>query len=922
MSLSQQKQEHQKHYNPTDFVLPFSTLNRDMLAQVGGKAANLGELISAKFPVPPGFCVTTTAYELVASKAGLQNILDQYKTSSTEEDKDAERLPDMAQAARTCILTAPIPIEIADAIIKAYGVLGSGKPIPVAVRSSATAEDLPFASFAGQQDTYLNIVGTEAVLDAVCHCWASLWTDRAVSYRESRGIDQSSVELGVVVQHMVESAVAGVLFTANPLTGKRQQAVIDANPGLGEAVVSGATNPDHFVVNTTNDEIVERRLGDKRVMISGTAGGGIRRSETSDRSNEACLTDKQIRSLTALGARVEMYYGVPQDIEWAIDASEQIWLTQSRPITTLYPLPTNTPTSEDMLRVYLSLNVFQGVFQPFTPMGIAAFRLIGSAFASLFDLTPSDPLVGPPILLEAGYRLFFDVTAAVRTKIGRTILIGAMHFGEARSEAIIQQLTTDPHLSLKPAPRMPLVHAFGSLLIKTMAPFYIAQAWIRPSRAVARIQRVRTQLEALRTTSSALDNPTDRLKALEGLITRRLGRVLRTVPPTIGSGIGSWALASLFLKGIATPDEVQTALRSLPNNPTTEMDLDLWALSQRVATDVTVAQHVNETAPKQLAQEYRTGSLPPILQQGLTEFLYHYGHRGVAEIDLGLPRWREDPTYILGVLANYLHLNDPALAPNVQFQRGVQEAEAVVIELTQRARGKGFLRGMLVGFFLNRARALVGLREMPKFCLILIVAYMREVLQSVGKALVETRRLENSDDIFFMTLQEAHAALAGEDMHSIVSERRTYYDFEMRRRHIPRVLLSDGSEPNVVSSDEDTGSQAILRGTPASPGRVTAKARVILDPMGAHLAPGEILVAPSTDPGWTPLFLTAGGLVMEMGGAISHGAVVAREYGIPAVVGVAGATERLTTGQRITVDGAAGKITVEAPDEKHQEAHN
>lgn len=921
MSLSQQKQEHQEQHNSTDFVLPFSTLNRDMLAQVGGKAANLGELISAKLLVPPGFCVTTTAYELVASEAGLQNILDQYKASSTEESKDAKRLSDLAQAARNRILTATIPIEIADAIIEAYGVLGSGKPIPVAVRSSATAEDLPFASFAGQQDTYLNIVGVEAMLDAVCHCWASLWTERAVSYRESLGIDQSRVKLGVVVQRMVEPAVAGVLFTANPLTGKRRQTVIDANPGLGEAVVSGATNPDHFVVNITTDEIVERRLGDKRVIISGTAGGGIRRSQASDSSNEACLTDEQIRSLTELGARVETYYGVPQDIEWAIDSSEQIWLTQSRPITTLYPLPTptHTPMSENMLRVYLSLNVFQGVFQPFTPMGIAAFRLIGSAFASLFDLTPSDPLVGPPILIEAGYRLFFDVTAAMRTKIGRTILIGAMHFGEARSEAIIQQLTTNPRLSLKPAPRMPLVHAFGSLLIKTMAPFYIAQAWIRPSRAVARIQRVRTQLAALRTTSSALDaiNPTDRLKALEGLITRRMARILRTIPPTIGSGIGSWALASLFLKGIATPDEVQTALRSLPNNPTTEMDLDLWALSRRVAADATVVHHFNETALKQLAQEYHTGSLPPILQQGLTEFLYRYGHRGVAEIDLGLPRWREDPTYILGVLANYLHLNDPALAPDVQFQRGVQEAEAIVIELTQRARSKGFMRGKLVGFFLSRARALVGLREMPKFCLILILAYMREVLQSVGKALVETRRLENSDDIFFLTLQEAHAALAGEDMHSIVYDRRTYYDFEMRRRHIPRVLLSDGTEPNVVSSDEATKSREILRGTPASPGRVTAKARVILDPTGAHLAPGEILVTPSTDPGWTPLFLTAGGLVMEMGGAISHGAVVAREYGIPAVVGVAGATERLTTGQRITVDGAAGKITIEASDEKH-----
>src|SRR5947208_13817001 len=274
----------------------------------------------------------------------------------------------MAQVARRCILAATIPTDIADAITGAYGDFSSGEPVPVAVRSSATAEDLPFASFAGQQDTYLNIVGVEAVLDAVLRCWASLWTDRAVSYRESLDLDQSSVKLAVVVQRMIESSVAGVLFTANPVTGKRRQAVIDANPGLGEAVVSGATNPDHFVVNTATAEIVERRIGDKRVIIRGTAGGGTTRTETSDGSGEACLSDEQVRALAALGARVEAHYGAPQDIEWAIDPSGKLWLVQSRPITTLYPLPDNAPDTDDVLRAYFSINVFQGVYRPLTPM--------------------------------------------------------------------------------------------------------------------------------------------------------------------------------------------------------------------------------------------------------------------------------------------------------------------------------------------------------------------------------------------------------------------------------------------------------------------------------------------------------------------------------------------------------------------------
>jgi len=302
--------------------------------------------------------------------------------------------------------------------------------------------------------------------------------------------------------------------------------------------------------------------------------------------------------------------------------------------------------------------------------------------------------------------------------------------------------------------------------------------------------------------------------------------------------------------------------------------------------------------------------LPSILQQGLADFLYHYGHRSVAEIDLGLPRWREDPAHILGVLANYLQLDDPALAPDAQFRRGAQEAEAMVADLTQRATHNGRLRGMLVGFFLKRARAMVGLREMPKFCLILILAYMREMLQSVGKEMAQAGRLESDADIFFLTLREAHAALVGEDMRDIVRERRTAYEHELQRRHVPRVLLSDGTEPSPAVTDS-VESQGMLRGTPASPGIITGQARVILDPTGAHLEPGEILVAPSTDPGWTPLFLTAGGLVMEMGGSISHGAVVAREYGIPAVVGVPGATERIITGQQITVDGSHGIVSLE-----------
>ncbi len=842
-----------------DIVLPFTAINLSLLPIVGGKAANLGEMIHAGLPVPPGFCVTTTAYAQVAEGSKIDAILTEL---SMTDSSDAAQLSKLASTVRAAIMAAPMPTSIEEAITEAYRTLGEGEFVPVAVRSSATAEDLPYASFAGQQDTYLNIIGEEALIDAVRRCWASLWTDRAVSYRASLGLDQHRVQLAVVVQRMVAAEVAGVLFTANPVTGKRREAVIDANPGLGEAVVSGVTNPDHFEVNTATGEIVERRLSDKRIVIRGTADGGTVKTESGASLGEACLSDAQIGELAQLGAQVEAHYGMPQDIEWAIDATGKLWLTQSRPITTLYPLPANAPDNDDELRVYWSLNVFQGVFQPLTPMGIAVLRLIGSTAASLFDLAPHDPLNGPSILVDPGSRLFADVTAALRTKIGRTFLIKATGFAEARSSVLLQQLTADSRLSLKPTPRWRVIHAFGSLSAKTRAPLIITQAAFKPRAAVERMQRTRARLEALRVTSPENNaaNPADRLKALEQLMSDWVEPLFRTFPPILASGIGSWGLASRLLKGIAAPDELQI--------------------------------------------------LPPILQQGLADFLHHYGHRGVAEIDVGLPRWREDPTHILGVLANYLQLNDPALAPDAQFRRGAQEAEAMVADLIQRATRKSRLRGMLVGFFLKRARAMVGLREMPKFCLILIVAYMREVLQSVGKEIAEAGCLGSDEDIFFLTLQEAHAAQAGEDMRDIVRERRMAYEYELQRRHVPRVLLSDGTEPSPAVTD-GAESQGMLRGTPASPGSITGPARVILDPTGAHLEPGEILVAPSTDPGWTPLFLTAGGLVMEMGGSISHGAVVAREYGIPAVVGVTRATERIITGQQITVDGSHGIVTLE-----------
>ena len=454
-------------------------------------------------------------------------------------------------------------------------------------------------------------------------------------------------------------------------------------------------------------------------------------------------------------------------------------------------------------------------------------------------------------------------------------------------------------------PPWPILRAALLLVIRGRIPLRAARALLRPAAArdgIARLEReIRAQGEVPRDASAVW-----RLRVVERLLLGFPPRMFPSVPSVFGSGLGAHALASWILGDLAGEDELQVVLRGLPHNPTTEMDLALWRLAREVPEDSAAARAVRETPPERLARDYHGGGLPPSLQRGLASFLRDYGHRGVAEIDLGLPRWSEDPTYIMGVLANYLRLDDPGLAPDLQFRRAAREAEEMVAELTRRAGRKGRLRGALVGFLLRRARALAGLREVPKFFLILVFARARTLLWGIGEDLARSGGLESAGDIFFVTLPEARSALSGRDLRSVVGERRATYERELKRRHVPRILLSDGTEP--AAGEAGAAADGALRGTPASPGRVSAKARVILDPTGARLEPGEILVAPSTDPGWTPLFLTAGGLVMEMGGAMSHGAVVAREYGIPAVVGVPEATERIATGERITVDGSAGTI--------------
>lgn len=822
------------------------------VAIAGGKGANLGELIRADFPVPDGFVVTTGAYARAA--------------------RSADALA--PAAARVRLTTTPMPSAVATAIVAAYRGLGGGR---VAVRSSATAEDLPDASFAGQQDTFLDVEGTEAVLHAVRRCWASLWNDRAVAYRASHAVDEGVLGLAVVVQRMVDAAIAGVLFTADPITGRRRRAAIDAVRGLGDSLVSGAVNPDHFLVDVPSGAILERR-GD-------------------------VLDDARLRELAALGARVEAHYGRPQDVEWVIDHDGALLLVQSRAITTLYPLPAGAPTRDEELRVYLSANVAQGMFQPFTPMGAQTFRLVGSGISALFGAPVMVAVAGPPMLTHAGMRLWIDLTPVLRSPTGRGVPARLLSGMEARSAPVITRLLEDPRLAPRGSRRRSIVGVLRGVL-RTGVPLILVRALLSPD--LTRERLLRTVDGLISADPGPLFTPTERLDAFERLLLRVPPRLFPKLVAMVASGFLSYQAVGRLLKRVARPDELQTVLRGLPHNPTTEMDLDLWSIARAAKDDAASRAALAERSPTELSTQYRAGALPQLLQSELGRFLARYGHRAIAEIDLGVPRWSEDPAHLLGAIANYHRLEDAASAPDVQFERGAREADLMIETLLARVNGP---RRLVARLLLRRVRALAGVREAPKFNIIRVFAIGRRLIAPLGDQLAAAGSIEAADDMWFLALPELRRASAGEDMREVVRRRRAEYRREFGRRHVPRVLLSDGTDAEVAFAGPIP--EAALRGTPASPGVARGVARVLVSPTAAVLEPGDVLVAPATDPGWTPLFLTASALVMEMGGMMSHGAVVAREYGIPAVVGVPNATVRIVSGERVVVDGSAGTVAKE-----------
>ncbi|WP_101790456.1 PEP/pyruvate-binding domain-containing protein [Nonomuraea indica] len=807
-------------------LIQLSEIDSSMIDLVGGKAAGLGAMVRAGERVPDGFCLTVESYR-------------------------SRRLPERE-------------------LIDAYERLGGGR---VAVRSSATAEDLPAASFAGQQDTYLDVEGAGPLVEAVRSCWDSLYTERAVAYRAAAGIDDAA--MAVVVQRMIDPAVAGVLFTAHPITGCRAEMVVDAAPGLGTSVVDGTVVPDHYV---------------------------IRHDAPAAPDGAGCLGRDQLEGLRQAGRRLQELFGSPQDVEWAIDADGTLWLLQSRPITTLFPAPPDTGDT----RLYLEFGHLQGMLRPTTPMGVSLLKLgAGMWFEAVgARVDPRDPL---PRLVPIGGRLYYDLTDFVRNAAMRRRLRTSLQVYGPRVQGAVERVLDDPRF----APRRGLPFRPRSVVKVTarLAPAAVAglaRSLARPATARARAYRAVAEIRRRTAPPSTSATPAERLRwVIEDSHRAVMSPDMMGLVWPLTAGILAGAAPSWLLDGVASEEELDVVLGGMPHNVTTEMDLALWriAVNARAHRDLFLG-----SPPEELATRHLQGELPDI---GMSGFLDRYGMRAAAEIDVGMPRWAEDPAPLFATIANYLRVDDPEQAPDRRFGRAAERAERMVETLSRRARRARPVRGRLATFFMRRSRELTGLREIGKFAWLPAIQAARRQLLLIGDDLVSGGLLERADDIMFLDLFEARAAVHDRaDHRGLVAARRGEYERELRRPTVPGALLSDGTDVEALAPRGPVEA-GVLTGMAGAAGRATGRARVIRDPAGAYIEPGEILVAPTTDPGWTPLFLTTAGLVTETGSPVAHGPTVAREYGIPAVICVRDATREIETGQLITIDGAAGTVRIE-----------
>jgi rifampicin phosphotransferase len=866
-----------RNTSPRDEVVPLGTLRREDLECGGGKGANLGELISMGLPVPPGFCVTTAAYRGAVAEAGLVEAIDDALRDVRAED------PGSAEVASARIATLfedlPLPDELAEEVLAAYRTLGAP---PVAVRSSATTEDLPGASFAGQQATSLNVRGEDELLSAVRRCWASLWSARAIAYRERQGFRHDQAAVAVVIQRLVSAEVSGILFTANPTTGARDEIIINAALGLGEAVVGGLTTPDSFTLDRTTLAVRERQTGRQEVETVLAEHGTTERPLGPEKADGLTLDEAQLVRLTEMGLNIEHHFGASQDVEWAY-ADGRFWVLQARPITNLPPPPPEDVRWEPPFpgSAWWRRQVVENLPEPLSPLFDELYLREGlelsiDAFMAFFRITylrledvadrPFFTTVNGYAYSRANYKLRWGtVPMFLRAMVDEFRILfreAPVYWREQALPAYLARIEQWKTVDPANAPEERLLAGVRELALEDARYWFACALMIADAKI------------------------TDAL----------LGRFLTMAAPQRGLTSGT------FLRGFASS--------------TVDAESELEGLAEQVRASDELRALVTATPAAGLTEALRSTMTGQAWLTAFARYLDRYGHQ-IYNLDFVVPTQADDPLPVL--LSLKAMAQRPGHDPRARQRAIVAERD---MRVEETARSLDPLRRKLFRILLGWAQRFGPYREQVLFYMGAGWPTLRRLALELGRRLVESGSLLAAEDVFFLETPEIETAItarvAGQarpDLARLASERRELR--EARKRLHPPPVVPPGHKlrfgPFDMSAWEtqrhNEPTSTVLRGFAVSPGRVSAPASVIHSPEDfSRMEPGTILVCPTTTPAWTPLFSQARGLVTDVGGVLAHGSIVAREFGMPAVLGTGEASKRISHGQLITVDGDRGLV--------------
>lgn len=865
-------------------VLDLQTINSAQQSLVGGKGFNLAALTQIQgVQVPEGFCVTTTAYrQAIEHNETYQALLNQLTMLSVE---NRDQIGAISGKIRQIITESAIPSDVVNAVAQELSRFGDKHAY--AIRSSATAEDLPHASFAGQQDTYLNIIGLEAILYHISQCWASLFTDRAVIYRMQNGFDHRQVYLSVIVQRMVFPHASGIMFTADPITMNRKRLSIDASFGLGEALVAGLVSADNYQVQ--DEQIIDKRIALKQLAIYGREEGGTETKQIDpDQQQLQTLTDQQIIQLAQVGKQIEAQFGSPQDIEWCL-VDGAIYIVQSRPITTLFPIP---EAADDNNHVYVSVGHQQMMTDAIKPLGL-----------SFYLMTTRAPM------RSAGGRLFVDITPMLATAAGRDMLLNNLGQSDPLFKDALTNVIERDFIKLVPVDTT--ASSSGNNGKGGPPPGVQASIDNNPSIVNELINSTQASIEEakrlIRTKSGSdlFDFIKDDMQQLKTILfdPKSTSVFMAAMNAT------AWLNANMK-EWLGETNAADTLTQSVANNVTSEMGLALLDVADVIRPYPEVIAYLKRAADDRFLDELVNCEGGKEAQQAIYDYLNRYGMRCAGEIDITRTRWSERPlTLVPLILGNIKHFE-----PNESTRRleqGRQEArkkeQDLLVRLKQLPDGEH--KASETKQNIDLVRNFIGYREFPKYGMVSRYFVYKQAMLQEAEQLVQAGVIRHKEDIYYLTFEELHEAVRTQQLNDeIIRKRQEEYRLYDKLTP-PRIMTSDG-EIIVGKYKRDHLPADAIVGLPVSTGVVEGRARVILNMEDADLEDGDILVTAFTDPSWTPLFVSLRGLVTEVGGLMTHGAVIAREYGLPAVVGVEHATKLIQDGQRIRVNGTEGYIEI------------